>query len=91
MPSLTGKPAPKNYWSYALEYCIILEPDEVIPSRFRCINHYWRSIGAILNNDGKPKYVQLYQPDKSVLSVSHALSLMRMQFQNLALVSTRNC
>ena len=31
MQSLTGKPVPKSYWSYALEYCR-LEPTEVITS-----------------------------------------------------------
>ena len=69
MQSVTGKPALKSYWLYALEYCS-LEPDEVIPSQFRPIDHHWRSIGAILNDDGKLKYVQLYQLAKCVLYVS---------------------
>lgn len=67
MQSLT---AHKSYWPYALEY-YTLEPVKVILSQFRCIDHYWRSIGAILNEDGKPKYVQLYQLAKCVLSVFH--------------------
>ena len=79
MQSLTEKPAHKSYWPYALE-CYTLEPVKVIPSQFRCIDHYWRSFGAILNEDGKPKYVQLYQLAKCVLSVFHGNAVPEQWF-----------
>ena len=52
----------------------------VIPSRIRRIDHYWGSIGAILNDDGKPKYVQLYYLAKSILSVSHGNAVSKLDF-----------
>ena len=63
------RPVPKSYWPYALEYCG-LEPEVVTPSRYRRIDHYWRSIGGMLNCDGKPKYVQLFQLAICILSFS---------------------
>ena len=67
---LTERPAPKSYWPYALEYCG-LEGEVLTPSRYRLIDHYWRSIRGMLDCDGKPKYVQLFQFAKCVFSFSH--------------------
>ena len=81
MQSLTGKPVPKSYWTYALEYCS-LELDEVIPSRFRRIDHYWRRTGAMMNDsgNGKAKYVQLYQLAIFVVCVSHVTAVSECSF-----------
>ena len=67
---LTERWTPKSYWPYALEYCG-LEPAVVTPSRYRRNDHYWRSIRGMLDCDGKPKYVQLFQLAKCVFSFSH--------------------
>ena len=57
-----------------------MELHEVIPSCFRRIDHYWRSIGAILNGHGKPKYVQLYQLTKCVFPFSNGSAVPECDF-----------
>ena len=60
-----------SYWEYALEYCGIFPSEPREESQFLRLVDYWNSIGRVLNEDGKPKYQQLYSLAKAVLSISH--------------------
>ena len=60
-----------SYWPYAFETCGIVEPEENDEFKFKRIDFYWRSIGAITGTDGKIKYPQLFALVKCMLSLSH--------------------
>ena len=61
---------PKSYWPYAVTVCD-LDQEERVPSRYKCIDHCWRSIGELKDNEGALKYPQLYLLARCVLSLSH--------------------
>ena len=59
-----------SYWQYALQYCGIF-PSEYNDGQFVLLDDYWCSVKMILNENGKPKYPQLFSLAKSILSLSH--------------------
>ena len=62
-----------SYREYALGYCGIFpsEQPREEESQFLRLDDYWRSVNLFLNEDGKPKYDQLFSLAKAVLSISH--------------------
>ena len=50
---------PNSYWLYALKICD-LDQEERVPSQYKCIDHYWRNIGELKDDEGALKYPQLY-------------------------------
>ena len=61
---------PKSYWQYALKVCD-LDQEERVPSQYRCIDHYWRNIVELKDDEGALKYPQLYMLAWCILSLSH--------------------
>ena len=62
-----------SYWEYALEYCGIFPSEQPCEeeSQFLRLDDYWSSVKIFLNEDGKPKYDQLFSLAKAVSSISH--------------------
>lgn len=48
--------------------------------KFRRIDYFWRDVGAILDEDGRPKYPQLFALAKCVMTVSHGNSIPERGF-----------
>ena len=65
-----GSPRP-SYWPYAFETCGIPAEEVDQSFKFKRIDFYWRSVGTITGDDGKPKYAQLFAMVKCILSLSH--------------------
>ena len=70
--SIKGRNQNSN-WEYALEYCGIFpsEQPREEESQFLRLDDYWSSVKYFLNEDGKPKYDQLFSLAKAILSISH--------------------
>ena len=60
-----------SYWQYAREYCGIFPSEYNDEGQFVRLDDYWCSVKMILNENGKPKYPQLFSLAKSILSLSH--------------------
>ena len=61
---------PKSYWPYALKVCD-MDQEERVPSWYKRIDHYWRNIGELKDDEGALKYPQLYMLAQCILSLSH--------------------
>ena len=48
-----------------------LHVEEKPTVKFKRIDHYWRFIGKMTGDNGKPKYPQLFALVKCILSLSH--------------------
>ena len=61
-----------SYWEYALEYCGIVPSEQPREEEGQILRlDYWSSVKIFLNEDGNPKYDQLFSLARAVLSISH--------------------
>ncbi|XP_066933369.1 uncharacterized protein [Clytia hemisphaerica] len=73
------KSSQKKYWEHAYEVCG-LEPEKEPTVKFKRIDHYWRFVGQLTGDDGKPKYPHLYALVKCILCLSHGNAIPERGF-----------
>ena len=91
----TSKTKPVNhvsYWNYALKYCGIFSDstDNNQKNHIR-IDHFWKSFGSMMNDDGNLKYPLLFALVRALLSICHGKVVPERRFPlNKYLLSIRN-
>ena len=68
----TSKVSQASYWQDAMERCGLVEGgNENFESCYKRIDHYWRKIGELVDEDGGKKYTELANLALTVCSLSH--------------------
>ena len=86
----TSKVSQASYWQDAMERCGLVEGgNENFESCYKRIDHYWRKIGELVDEDGGKKYTQLANLALTVCSLSHGNAVSERGFSvNKALLES---